>query len=427
MPLPLVRRSISRKVLLAVLATTLTALLIASASLLILDIRNYGTSTANDLRTQADIMAQVTLPALEFDDPLSAQQNLSHLRVRPLIYAAALYRPDGRVLASYRRQGDRRALPAMPKHAHEEIAASAIQVFQPIERGGERIGMIYIGAEYPLATQVRKHSAVLAIVILASLAIAWFLSHWLQAAITRPILVMTGAVNDVIRRRDFSTRVPKSTEDEVGTLVDAFNTMLEEVGERARAQEESNLRLQHEVAERESAEQAVRQLNGTLEARIAERTAELERAHEQLRQSQKLEAIGQLTGGVAHDFNNVLQVISGNLQMLQMTAGQDPAIRKRVDTAIFAADRGAKLSSQLLAFARRQPLQPVPTNVGKVLRGMDDLLRRALGESIDIETVVAGGLWTTLVDPHQLENVILNLAINARDAMKAGLSTSFNR
>jgi signal transduction histidine kinase len=278
--------------------------------------------------------------------------------------------------------------------------------------------MIYIGAEYPLAAQVAKHSAVLGAVTLASLAIAWFFSRWLQSAITRPILVMTAAVNEVIRRRDFSTRVQKSTDDEVGTLADAFNTMLEEVGERARAQEASNQRLQHEVAERESAEQAVRQLNSTLEARIAERTRELEKAHEQLRQSQKLEAIGQLTGGVAHDFNNVLQVISGNLQMLQMTASQDPLIRKRVDTAIFAADRGAKLSSQLLAFARRQPLQPVPTNVGKVLRGMDDLLRRALGESIDIETVVAGGLWTTLVDPHQLENVILNLAINARDAMK---------
>jgi signal transduction histidine kinase/DNA-binding response OmpR family regulator len=413
-----VRHSISRKVLLAVLATTLIALLIASACLLILDIRNYEAATANDLRSQADIMAQVTLPALEFDDAASAQQNLSHLSIRPRIYAAALYRADGSVLASYGRKGEARALPAMPAHAREEIANAAIQVFVPIARGSERLGMMYIGAEYPLAAQVRYHGGVLAIVTLASLGVAWFMSRWLQAAITKPILVMTAAVNEVIRRRDFSTRVAKSTEDEVGTLVDAFNSMLGEVGDRASALEQSNQRLQHEVAERESAEQAVRQLNSTLEERIAERSAELERAHAQLRQSQKLEAIGQLTGGVAHDFNNVLQVISGNLQMLQMTSGQDPAVRKRVETAIFAADRGAKLSSQLLAFARRQPLQPLPTNVGRVLRGMDDLLRRALGESIDIETVVAGGLWTTLVDPHQLENVILNLAINARDAMK---------
>jgi CheY-like chemotaxis protein/nitrogen-specific signal transduction histidine kinase len=161
----------------------------------------------------------------------------------------------------------------------------------------------------------------------------------------------------------------------------------------------------------------LRELNGTLEHRIADRTAELGRAHEQLRQSQKLEAIGQLTGGVAHDFNNVLQVIMSNLQMLQMTSAGDADAQRRLEAASFAADRGAKLSSQLLAFARRQPLKPLSVNLGRVLRGMDDLLRRALGETVHVETVVAGGLWATLVDPHQLENVILNLSINARDAM----------
>jgi CheY-like chemotaxis protein len=139
-----------------------------------------------------------------------------------------------------------------------------------------------------------------------------------------------------------------------------------------------------------------------------------------LRQAQKLEAIGQLTGGVAHDFNNVLQVISGNLQLLQMSLPAEEKAQTRLQSAAFAADRGAKLSMQLLAFARRQPLQPVATNLSRVLRGMDDLLRRALGESILIETVVAGGLWTTLVDQNQIENVILNLAINARDAMTNG-------
>jgi CheY-like chemotaxis protein len=128
--------------------------------------------------------------------------------------------------------------------------------------------------------------------------------------------------------------------------------------------------------------------------------------------------VGQLTGGVAHDFNNVLQVIMSNLQMLQMTMAGHPEAQRRLEAAAFAADRGAKLSSQLLAFARRQPLQPLSVNLGRVLRGMDELLRRALGETVHIETIVAGGLWSTLVDPHQLENVVLNLAINARDAMK---------
>jgi CheY-like chemotaxis protein/nitrogen-specific signal transduction histidine kinase len=141
-------------------------------------------------------------------------------------------------------------------------------------------------------------------------------------------------------------------------------------------------------------------------------------AESALRQAQKMEAIGQLTGGVAHDFNNVLQVIGGNLQLLQSQLAGNQAAQKRLDTAVAAVLRGAKLSSQLLAFARRQPLQPVVINLGELVQNMDDLLRRALGEAVILNTVVAPELWNTLADPGQVENVILNLAINARDAMQ---------
>jgi PAS domain S-box-containing protein len=137
-------------------------------------------------------------------------------------------------------------------------------------------------------------------------------------------------------------------------------------------------------------------------------------------QSQKMEAIGKLTGGVAHDFNNVLQVLRGNLELLANRHVGDGWTRERLDKTLDAVERGAKLASQLLAFGRQQPLRPVVINLAPAIRGMDDLLRRALGEMIEVETVVAGGLWNTLVDIHQLENVILNLAINARDAMPDG-------
>ncbi|WP_234683483.1 hybrid sensor histidine kinase/response regulator [Bradyrhizobium monzae] len=133
--------------------------------------------------------------------------------------------------------------------------------------------------------------------------------------------------------------------------------------------------------------------------------------------SQKLEAIGQLTGGIAHDFNNLLQVISGNLQLLSKDIAGNARAETRVQSALAGVTRGSKLASQLLAFARRQPLEPRVVNVGRMIKGMDDLLRRALGGEIEVETVVGGGLWNSLVDPDQLENAILNLAINARDAM----------
>jgi len=144
----------------------------------------------------------------------------------------------------------------------------------------------------------------------------------------------------------------------------------------------------------------------------------MRRTEAALQQSQKMETIGKLTGGVAHDFNNLLQVIGGNLQLIARRADGLPEIQKRVQNAMSGVERGAKLASSLLSFARRQPLEPKAVKIGRLLGNMDDMMRRALGEEIDIEMVISGGLWTTEVDPAQLENAILNLAINARDAME---------
>ncbi|CAN5124059.1 hypothetical protein BH11PSE11_BH11PSE11_24320 [soil metagenome] len=400
-----IKRPISGKFMLAVLATTCSALLVASIAILFLDIKNFQATWVEDLTAQSDILAQVSVPALEFNDRKAATENLAQLKARPHIIGAALYGNGNELFATYTQDGAvPPPFPRAPGAAGARVDGNLITIVKNIQRNGEAVGTVYLYGRYPLAARIQSFGTLLAIVMAVSLIVAALVSLWLQAAVTKPIVAVTSAVHEVVRRRDFSTRVKKSTDDEVGLLVDAFNSMLTEIGERTAALEKS--------------EEALRQLNNTLEERIVARTEELEQAHEQLRQSQKLEAIGQLTGGVAHDFNNVLQVITGNLQLLQMNVAGNPEARKRLETAAFAADRGAKLSSQLLAFARRQPLQPVATNLGRVLRRMDDLLRRALGESIEVETIVTGGLWNSLVDPNQLENVILNLSINARDAMK---------
>jgi signal transduction histidine kinase len=142
-----------------------------------------------------------------------------------------------------------------------------------------------------------------------------------------------------------------------------------------------------------------------------------------LHQAQKMEAIGQLTGGVAHDFNNVLQIIGGNLQLLKLVGHLNPAGQARVDMALTGVERGAKLSSHLLAFARRQPLQAILINPGHLLREMDDMMRRVLGPRAKVVTEIDPSLGSTLVDPSQLNNVLLNLAINARDAMSGSVGT----
>jgi PAS domain S-box-containing protein len=181
-----------------------------------------------------------------------------------------------------------------------------------------------------------------------------------------------------------------------------------------------------DITEQHAAEDTLRRLNELLEKRVA---AEVERrmaAEEALRQSQKMEAIGQLTGGIAHDFNNILHVILGNLDALRRlaTTGSDRIARSEFERFVASAARGAEraatLTQRLLAFGRRQPLSPAPIDVNRLVAGMSDLLHRTLGEAISVETVLGGGLWRTVADANQLESALLNLAVNARDAMPAG-------
>ncbi|GHC89211.1 hypothetical protein GCM10007320_36630 [Pseudorhodoferax aquiterrae] len=176
--------------------------------------------------------------------------------------------------------------------------------------------------------------------------------------------------------------------------------------------------LFQDVTKRHRAERALRELNDTLERRVAEEVAARSKTEEALRQAQKMEAVGQLTGGIAHDFNNMLAVVIGSLDLLgRRFVDGDPRARRYVEAAKDGAKRAAQLTQRLLAFSRQQPLKPEAVDANKLVAGMSDLLRRSLGGAIRLETVLAGGLWRTHVDPHQLENVILNLAVNGRDAM----------
>jgi PAS domain S-box-containing protein len=178
---------------------------------------------------------------------------------------------------------------------------------------------------------------------------------------------------------------------------------------------------QREVADRMRAEAALRELNDTLEQRVTEEIERRAEAEEALRQSQKMETVGQLTGGIAHDFNNLLQIVSGNLDILCRKMPDDAApLRRYAERAMAGAQRASTLTQRLLAFSRRQPLAPKPTDVNRLLPAMSELLHRTLGETIEVEAVLPPRIWLVETDPNQLENAILNLAVNARDAMPEG-------
>ena len=177
-----------------------------------------------------------------------------------------------------------------------------------------------------------------------------------------------------------------------------------------------------QIIERGKAEGALKTLNATLEARVEERTRALRATEDALRQSQKMEAIGQLTGGIAHDFNNLLQGITGSLDLIRkrLAQGRTNDLEPFLAGAMASAGRAAALTHRLLAFARRQPLVPRAVLINPLVASMEDLLRRTLGEAIDLDLELAEGLWPTRCDPNQLENAVLNLALNARDAMPRG-------
>ncbi|HEY4070794.1 MAG TPA: GAF domain-containing protein [Sphingomicrobium sp.] len=178
---------------------------------------------------------------------------------------------------------------------------------------------------------------------------------------------------------------------------------------------------QHEIEQRVKAEQALSALNETLESRVTEEIARRAQAEDVLRHAQKMETVGQLSGGIAHDFNNLLQIIHGNLTLLQRSVrDMEPRLQRPVTNALTGTERAAALTQRLLAFSRRQPLDPRALDVNRMIADMIELLHRTLGETVVIETRLSDDIPSAHVDGNQLENAILNLAINARDAMPRG-------
>jgi signal transduction histidine kinase/CheY-like chemotaxis protein len=219
------------------------------------------------------------------------------------------------------------------------------------------------------------------------------------------------------------------------TLISVVKTALR--GRRRQYDARARLDALHESESHSKRSEAeLRRLNETLEIRVAERTAEIEATNRQLvsqieereriestlRQMQRLEAVGQLTTGVAHDFNNLLTVVLGNLRFVEKDLGSslDLKVKRRLSHMRLAAERGAKLTGQLLAFSRRQLLVPKPVDLSDTLANMHDLLQSTLGNSAQIKTSFKSDLWRALVDPNQIELAVLNLAINARDASQVG-------
>jgi signal transduction histidine kinase/ActR/RegA family two-component response regulator len=253
------RNSVRGKLVGIILLTTAIVLFLSGGAMLLHDLSVYRTSWASDIATEAGILALSTGPALAFDDHETAQRNLAALQARPAVLAAALYTPDRKLYAQYVKDGE-----AAPEPLRSDstlgivIAGERVEVTQQIEHNKELLGTLYLRARYDVTGRIKAYLGIFALITAASLAAALLLSAALQRVITVPLEAITRIARQVVDRGDYSLRVTKTTEDEIGIVVQAFNRMLDEVEGRTQALEQSNESLRTEVKVRQAAEEALR-------------------------------------------------------------------------------------------------------------------------------------------------------------------------
>jgi PAS domain S-box-containing protein len=253
-----VRRSVRAKLMRVVLTTTAIALCVAGAAMLSHDLIVYRHSLALNLSNEASMLALSTAPALAIDDRKAAENALMTLHTRPQVSIAALYAADGTLYASYSSAGGGTAPERLPSVSGVVVFGQRVELTQPLVRGGQVLGTIYLRAEYRIADRAEAYVGIFALVLLLSLTVAYAFSRQLQTVITEPLEAMTLVARKIVDRRDYGLRAKKTTDDEIGLVVDAFNSMLDEVQSQTRALEQSNAALQEEVRVRQAAEQALR-------------------------------------------------------------------------------------------------------------------------------------------------------------------------
>ena len=346
------------KLMPAIALVTVIALLGAGVLMARFIDRSTDRQQVSEESAQARVLASTVTAALAFNDHNAAQEYVDAIRANPEVEVAAIYDAKGRLFVSYPRSGV--SLPQTVKPAPPRYDRDRLEISAPVIQRGTPLGTVYLRSyTEPLARRVQRYGLIALLVTMASV-----------------VLAVLGVTQRALSRANL------------------------ELAARATELADTNDSLQAQIVQREKAEEA-------------------------LRQAQKMEAIGQLTGGVAHDFNNLLQVILGNLERLasrvpHSLSAADAESQRLVGAATRAATRAATLTQRLLAFSRRQPLMPTTLDVNRLVVGMSELVSRTLGETIRTETVLSGDVWRVSADENQLENALLNLAVNARDAMPSG-------
>lgn len=407
-------RSVRTRLVLIVIATTMTALLVAAAAMILYDLQQFRTSLTADLAAQAQLLGQSSAPALVYDDREAARETLALLRAKPNVATGALFAPNGSLFALYARSGLAGAeLPELPIAEGERIMGNEVVMVRRIVDAGETVGTIYLRGDYPIGTHLRSYAAIVAGVLAVSFVAALLMCIRLESTVTAPILRMRDLARQVVDTRDFSLRVKKTTDDEIGYLADAFNGMLAEIDQRTRDLEASNASLAAEATRRAAvqdalvkAEDELRALNAELEQRVVQRTEELAAANRELES---------FSYSVSHDLRAPVRAIAGFSKLLaeQHEAQLDTEARRKLGIVRSEAARMGALIDDLLAFSRlgRQSIQLKRVDMAELVRANCETLDA--GHVGPPPTVRVGALPEAIGDRSLLAQVWANLLANA--------------
>lgn len=394
------RNSIHQKLLLVVLSTAALALLFTGAAMLYYDLRSFRQNWVSDLTAQAEIVGIAAGPALEFQDPGTAQDYLEALKGKPTIIGAAIYTANGTLFASYRADGQRAtAFPAIPEIEGYKVRRNEIDLFKRIVAADGILGTVYLKAQFDIASRVWNYLGIVGVVMLLSLLAAVLIARRLQRRVTRPILEVADVARKVMDKRDFGSRATKTTDDEIGVLVDAFNGMLAEIehvmGERKRA----------ETALQDS-ESRLLELNAELEQRVESRTAQLAAANKELEG---------FSYSVSHDLRAPIRAIGGFSALLAEDHAGELGDEARRKLAIIRSEtqRMGQLIDDLLAFSRlgRKSLEPVELDMAEMASNVYQRLNHAdPAHAVDFRL---GSMPRARGDRSLFEQVWMNLLANA--------------
>ena len=404
------RRSIQRKLLGVMLLTTFVSVVVALGAMIANDLLQSHRGWVNDIRAQAELVGSATSPALAFDDPTVARENLALLRQQPKIRAAAIYAARGQLFASYRPDPAQPPLPTLPEADGAYVADGHLHVFRRIVDHGQILGTVYLRSRYELYDRVFDYAGIVLFVTLIAMLVALGVSFWLQRLVSRPILAIGAVAQDVIRQQDYSRRAEKISDDEVGVLVESFNDMLSEIERRTGALEESKRETER--------------LNAKLEQRVHERTAQLERSNRELAVAtataeQASRAKSEFLSSMSHELRTPLNAIIGFGQLLaadQLRASEEQK-RTFVDHIVTSGKHLLTLINEILNLAQieagRLVMSLEPVALGDVF---DDC--RAMTEPLAAQRGIRMLLperctLSVVADRTRLKQVLLNLLSNA--------------